>query len=230
MERDVPIVIRNAFVTTLAMTIGCTSAAIAQNSCANVVTLGTYDQSGLTETPDYGLINAVGTFRIEGEKDESKQPMFNLAILSCEKGTDYAGKERLVCKVTQAAVIASSEKPNTNVPNCDLDLVVYTYVMKEMQGNVLTGMEQSSSGGCYDSMLTINRDTKRVYRSFTRAKHADEYDKIMPKGCGSGSAPLQVLMNCTNWAKFRHALGDAQKQTETPSRYCDFSSASDKLK
>jgi hypothetical protein len=46
------------------------------NSCANLDVIGTFDESGLHES-EYG-ISAVGTFRIAGEADESRQPMFNL--------------------------------------------------------------------------------------------------------------------------------------------------------
>ena len=56
---------------------GYTSAAWA-NSCSNVDAFSSYDRSGLNES-EYG-ISAVGTFRIAGEEDESKQPNFNLAF------------------------------------------------------------------------------------------------------------------------------------------------------
>jgi hypothetical protein len=65
----------------------CTAlgAVLAQNSCANVDVIGTFDESGLRES-EYGIY-AAGTFRIEGEGDEKKQPMFNLAMINCEKAT-----------------------------------------------------------------------------------------------------------------------------------------------
>ena len=80
-------------------------------------------------------------------------------------------------------------------------------------------MEPDSSA-CYNSILTIDRNTKRVYRSFTRTKDADNYDRIKPGTCGT-STRTQVLMNCTAWPKIR-------KKGQTPPRYCDFSGSSDK--
>lgn len=62
---------RHAFASLLGV-LGYASAAFA-NSCSNVVTLGTYDRSGLIES-EYG-ISAVGTFRIADEEDENKQPV-----------------------------------------------------------------------------------------------------------------------------------------------------------
>jgi hypothetical protein len=70
------VIIRNAFIGCLLGMFGFASAANAANSCSNVDTFSSYDRSGLDEST-YG-INAVGTFRIAGEADESKQPMFNL--------------------------------------------------------------------------------------------------------------------------------------------------------
>src|SRR6185437_5934944 len=52
------------------------------NSCSNVDAFSSYDQSGLQES-SYG-ISAVGTFRIAGEENEHKQPMFNLAKVDCK--------------------------------------------------------------------------------------------------------------------------------------------------
>src|SRR5262245_29288391 len=46
-------------------------------------------------------VHAVGTFRIQDEADESKQPMFNLSHVNCQKKADYAGKETLECTVSQ---------------------------------------------------------------------------------------------------------------------------------
>jgi hypothetical protein len=60
-------------------------------------------------------------------------------------------------------------------------------------------------------MLTIDRNTKRVYLSFTRTKYADNFDRIKPGTCGQPSR-TQVLMNCTYWAKSR-------QNASTPSRY-----------
>src|SRR5262249_49011555 len=120
----------------------------------------------------------------------------------------------------QAMVWAKSDKPNTDEPNCSLDLNSSAYSMKELQKGVLTGIETSSSA-CYNTMLTIDRNTKRVYLSFTRTKEADNLNKISPGACGGSLPRTQVLMNCTGWARIR-------KQMQPPPRYCDFSSSRDK--
>src|SRR5882757_4057084 len=98
-------------------------------------------------------------FRIQNEADESKQPYFNLATINCEKQIDFAGKPSLECKVIKAVVWANSEKPNADKPNCTLDLDSSTYSMKELQRGILAGADDSTS--CYQSMLTIDRNTKR---------------------------------------------------------------------
>ena len=186
------------------------------NSCANVNTFGSFDESGLREN-EYG-INAAGTFRIAEEGDESKQPMFNLAMVDCEKQSDDTGKVSLECKVTKAVVWAHPDKPDPDNPNCSLDLDVSIYSMKELQKGVLAGM--GASGACYNAILTIDRNAKRVYMSFTRTKEADNFDKIKLGTCGAPPR-TEVLMNCTGWARLR-------KEGRTPPRYCDFSSSSDK--
>ena len=207
--------IRDAFIASLLGIFGCTSMACA-NSCSNVDVMGSFDESGLREN-EYGIYTA-GTFRIAGEEDESKQPMFNLATINCEKQSDGM-RGGLECKVMQAVVWAKSGKPDADNPNCSLDLNSSTYSMKELQRGVLTGMEDSSSL-CFNSMLTIDRNTKRVYLSFTKTASADKYDNTRPGTCGK-LPPTEVLMNCTGWPRMR-------KQGQTPPRYCDFSSSSDK--
>jgi hypothetical protein len=128
----------------------------------------------------------------------------------------------LECKVTQAVASAQGGQPNTDNPNCLLDLDVSEYSMKELQLGILTGMESSIAGstGCFHTMLTIDRNAKRVFMSFTRTQYADKYDKIRPDTCGMPPR-TQVLMNCTAWPRIR-------KKGATPPRYCDFSSAEDK--
>ena len=207
--------IRDAFIASLLGIFGYTSMACA-NSCENVDVMGSFDESGLRES-DFGIY-AAGTFRIAGEGDESKQPMFNLATINCEKQLDDVGKANLECKVTKAVVWAQSGKPDTDKPNCSLDLDASVYTMKELQKGVLAGIETSS--GCYNTTLTIDRNTKRVYQSFMRTKEADNYDRISPGTCGV-QPRTQVLMNCTSWPRSR-------KQGQTPPRYCDFSGSSDK--
>ena len=213
--RSAAMFIRDAFIASLLGIFGYASTACA-NSCANVSVIGTFDESGLQES-EFGIY-AARTFRIAGEGDEGKQPMFNLATVNCEKQSDDMGRVSLECKVTKAVVWATSDKPDPDNPNCSLDLDSSAYSMKELQKGVLTGMDSSTS--CYNSILTIDRNTKRVYMSFTRTKYADNYDKIKPGTCGA-LPRTQVLMNCTGWPRTR-------KQGRTPPRYCDFSSSSDK--
>jgi hypothetical protein len=149
--------IRDAFIASLIGIFGYTSMACA-NSCANVDTFGSFDESGLRES-EFG-ISAVGTFRIAEEGDESEQPLFNLAMVDCEKQPDGTGKVSLECRVTKAVVWAHPDKPDADNPNCSLDLDVSTYSMKELQKGVLAGM--GASGACYSAILTIDRTAKRV--------------------------------------------------------------------
>jgi hypothetical protein len=208
--------IRNAIIASLLGVFGYASAANA-NSCSNVDSFSSYDESGLRES-EFG-ISATGTFRIENEADEGKQPMFNLAMVNCEKQTDDMGKATgLECKVIKAVVWASEGKPDTDKPNCSLDLDSSSFPMKQLQKGILAGVEEGSTS-CFDTMLTIDKNTKRVYLSFTRTKYADNYDKIKPGTCGVPHR-TEVLMNCTSWARSRKGAG--------PPRYCDFSSSSDK--
>ncbi len=178
------------------------------NSCANVDVIGTYDESGLRESR-YGIF-AAGTFRIAGEENEEKQPMFNLTTVNCKPD---AGGSNFECEVQRAVVYASAAKPDPDSPNCSLDLDVSTYSMKQIGSGVLTGMVVNSSA-CYNSILTVDRNTKRVYMSFTQTRSAGKYDKI----CGVGPPPTEVLMNCTSWPRIR-------KGGKTQGRYCDFSGA-----
>jgi len=203
----------------IAMVVGAAFASAAYaNSCSNVVTLGSYDRSGLIES-QYG-ISAVGTFRIAEEEDEAKQPNFNLAFIDCEKQFDDAGKASLECKVTEAVLQADKGKPDTDDPNCTLDLITSEYPMKELQKGILVGMEQFASAICFNTTLTIDTNTKRVYLSFTRTKDADKADKTFPGICRLPRT--QVLMNCTGWPRIR-------KGGQAPPRFCDFSSSSDKV-
>jgi hypothetical protein len=207
--------IQGALIGSLLGIFGLASAVYA-NSCSNVDTMGSFDESGLRES-DFGIY-AAGTFRIADEADESKQPMFNLATVNCEKQTDETGRAiGFDCKIAKAVVWASKGGPNADSPNCSLDLDSSSYSMKQLQKGILTGFEESTS--CFNSMLTIDRNAKRVYLSFTRTKSADNYDKIKPGTCGA-LPRTEVLMNCTSWARSRKGGG--------PSRYCDFSSSSDK--
>jgi hypothetical protein len=121
--------LRDALIASLVGLVGYASEA-SSNSCSNVDALSSYDQSGLRES-DFG-ISAVGTFRIEGEADETKQPLFNLTIVNCENKVDDAGRLSALekCKVTKAVMWPESEKPDPDKPNCSLDLDLSDYSMK----------------------------------------------------------------------------------------------------
>jgi hypothetical protein len=180
--------------------------------------MGTYDRSGVEE---YGAgIVAVGTFRIEEEKDENKQPDFNLVTIDCNSvpGSNKTKSEIFVCTMTQASVRANSEQPNADKPNCTLDLDITEYQLKEASPGVLSG--SASSGICYDSYLIINRNSKRVYLNFTKTKDAYK-DDAKKLGICQSTPRTEALMNCTPWAALR-------KNIQITSRYCDFSSAGDK--
>jgi hypothetical protein len=216
-EREQSLVRITVIAIALAIISGIMPASAASlNSCANLDIIGTYDRSGLQES-DLG-ISAVGTFRIQNQPDENSQPNFNLTMVNCEKQTDENGRQSLTCKIVQAVTWAKEEKPNTDNPNCSLDLDMTDYTMHQLQKGVLVGAEDSTN--CFQSMLTIDQNTKRVYLSFTRTKYADNFDRIKPGTCGQPPG-TQVLMNCTYWAKSR-------KNASTPSRYCDFSGVGDK--
>jgi len=161
----------------------------------------------------------VGTFRIQNEPDESRQPNFNFTTLNCEKQIDENGRATgMTCKMVQAITWANNAEPNTAEPNCSLDLDSSEYSMKQLQKGVLVARPTKTT--CWNTMLTVDTNTKRVYLSFTRSKAADKYDKIRPGTCGN-LPRTEVLMNCTAWPRMRH-------QGSTPARYCDFSSSSDK--
>ncbi|MGY3583069.1 hypothetical protein ACVIGB_007867 [Bradyrhizobium sp. USDA 4341] len=187
----------------------------AANSCANLDIIGTFDRSGLQES-EFG-ISAVGSFRIQNEPDENKQPNFNVTMINCAQQTDENGKSSLTCKVIQAVTWARNEKPNADSPNCSLDVDTSEYSMKQLQKGVLVGADDST--GCFNTMLTIDRNTKRVYLTFTRTKYADNFDKIKSGIC-EHLPPTQVLMNCTAYPRMR--------KQGAPPRYCDFSGSGDK--
>ena len=188
------------------------------NSCSNIDIFGTYDRSGIEEYGD--RINAVGTFRIEEEKDESKQPDFNLVTINCNSlpANFQTNSATFMCTMTQASVGATSDQPNTDTPNCTLDLDVTEYQLKEVSQGVLSG-SAGSGLSCYDLYLIINRNSKRVYLNFTKTKEAYK-DNVKKLGLCQSTPRTEVLMNCTPWASLRNI--------HTASRYCDFSGASDK--
>lgn len=183
------------------------------NSCSNLYIHGSFDQNKIEENDFF--IHAVGTFRIEGEKDEKLQSGFNLSIIDCDKTQHEHGKNNIVCKLTKAISMARSEPPNSEKPNCALDLQIIDYQMKEIAPKILTGTVEN--GLCYNSFLTIDRNANRVNMSYTKTKSADN----VQDGLCSDTPRTEVLMNCTAWPSIR-------KKDQSLSRYCDFSSSDGK--
>lgn len=94
--------------------------------------------------------------------------------------------------------------------------------MKELAQGILTGVPAgvAASTSCFNTMITIDRNAKRVYLPFTKTQYADGYNKTMPGICGK-VPQTEVLMNCTSWPRIR-------KGGQAPPRYCDFSNSGDK--
>ena len=207
--------IRSALIGLAAGTLACASAAHSANSCSNIDSFSSYDQRPLRED---GL-GGVGSFRIAGETDENRQPNFNLAFVDCEQQTDNVGKQTgLNCKITEAVTWANDAKPDGDKANCSLDLDTHSFSMKQLSKGVLTGIEEGT--GCFNMLLTIDKNAKRVYLSFTRTRYADNFDKIKSVTCNA-QPRTQVLMNCTSWARLRNPGAGA-------GRYCDFGGVGDK--
>jgi hypothetical protein len=131
-------IIRDTFIGVLLGMFGYLSVACAANSCANLDTFGSYDQHPSREN-SFG-IGGVGTFRIEGEADENKQPNFNLAFIDCDTQNDDMGRAKgLECKLKQVVTWATNAKPDPDSPNCSIDLDTASYSMKELQKGILVG-------------------------------------------------------------------------------------------
>jgi hypothetical protein len=81
--------IMHAFIVSLLAILGHADFALA-NSCSNVDVIGTYGESGIRDNEF--KISAVGTFRIAEESDESKQPMFNLTRIDCQKDEKWKSR------------------------------------------------------------------------------------------------------------------------------------------
>ena len=195
--------IRHVFIASSLAIFGYASAAYAQlNACSNV-NVGALFRFGET---DIG-IHAIGTFRIEDEKDEDKQPGFNVAHVDCEKHPNFE------CEITTAVLSAVPGEPNIG-RICLLDVDSSKYSMHEVQRGVYEGTEHESRI-CFNTVLTLDTNAKRVYKSFTIAVYADD-------SAASGTCPApprtEVLMNCNRFADIRtHAR-------PTLGRLCDFSS------
>jgi hypothetical protein len=183
------------------------------NSCSNVTTLFSYyfiDK--LSE--GYGF-RGRGTFRIPGETDEAKQPAYNLVELGCSLKEDTT---ELECRLTEATVNASPDAPDASSPKCYLDIAISTFDMKEISRGILVGVaDGGGSTGCFNTTLTINRNTKLVSISFERTQYADNYDRIKEDTCGRTPPRTQMLMNCTAW------VPHYTNKTPAPGeRICDF--------
>jgi len=199
-----------------------TDFSVASNSCSNIKTFGLADQSGIIDN-EYGIY-AIGTFRIDGEQDEHKQPMFNYSNISCENNNNNS--DIIYCTLTKASVSSEDAQPNAEMPNCDLDLDISSFVLKKITNKIYSGTDAMAGGietTCYNTMLTIDKNSNKVFLNFIRTKYADTIEKTMPHMCNPQTT--QVLMNCTYWAKFR-----ASRKTDKPlpTRYCDFSGSGDK--
>jgi hypothetical protein len=197
--RSAVMFIRHAFITSLLAIFGYASVVCAQvNTCSNV-SLGGYT-AGLAEN-QFGVV-ARGTFRIEGEEDEDEQPEFNVTEVTCNK--QPIGVE---CKVTSAYLFAGEGAPPSLDYPCLLDLKTEEFSMQELRNGDLKG--EASTNLCFNTILTIDRDTKRAYKSFTKAINASGDCGMIPR--------TQVLMNCTRSPR-------NPEQFQRGVRHCDFSS------
>ena len=200
----------------------------AENSCLNVIS-DSLEDSATVRAITNRLIEAIGTFRIEGELNENKQPDFNLTHIECRKQDGISNDQDMLCILNSAIVEAKSERPNYQKPNCSLNLIDSTYSMKQLTSGVYLGIEENF-GKCFDTMLTIDLNLKRVSRSFRKNVSTDQINKtastLFPNICKL--PPSQTLMNCTAWAKLRqHSAADAPVSS---ARYCDFTDAADKIR
>jgi hypothetical protein len=183
------------------------------NSCSNVTT--TFSYYFIDKLSDGYGFRGRGTFRIPGETNEANQPMYNLVELGCSRKEDTG---ELECRLTEAIVSASPGAPDASSPTCFLDIDISTFDMKEISRGILVGVaDGGGSTSCFNTTLTINRNTKRISLSFERTQYADNYDRIKEGTCGQTPPRTQMLMNCTGWvAHYTH-------KTPAPGeRICDF--------
>lgn len=185
------------------------------NSCSNVTTNFSYYFTDRLSEPNFRGFRGRGTFRIPGETDEAKQPMYNLVELGCH---DKEDTRELECTLTEATVSASAGSPDASSPSCVLDIDISTFEMKELSRGVFVGVAHGgSSTSCFNTTLTINRNTKRVSLSFERTQYADNYDRIRAGTCGQTPPRTQMLMNCTAWVPHY-----TYKRPAPGERICDF--------
>jgi hypothetical protein len=185
------------------------------NSCSNVSIHGSHDQKGIIYVGVFGL-RAVGTFRIQNELDESKQPMFNINEVSCA----FEEENKLKCKIMTASVWAAEGSPNTEWPNCMLDLNSEEYEMQLVNGQYLVGANEQATGWCLLPTLTIDLTSRRISKSFSFSSFGNQAnsgksESEMKLACGE-LPRTHVLMNCTPYAQMR------QKVNATSQRICDF--------
>ena len=96
-------------------------------------------------------------------------------------------KKELECRLTEAFVGNSTDS------TCSLDMQTLSFGMKEIGGGVFVGA--SVRGDCFNTILTINRNSKRVSLSFERSRSADSFERIRKGMCGIVPR-TQMLMNC----------------------------------
>ena len=128
--------------------------------------IGTFDQSGLREN-EFGIY-AVGTFRIAGEEDESKQPMFNLASINCEKQPDDMGKVSLNVKLRRL-LYGLNQVSRTQTIQIVRSISTFNISMKELQKGVLTGIETSAY-----CLLQHDTDNRSKYEKGISVVHENE--------------------------------------------------------
>ena len=84
------------------------------NSCSNVTTNFSYYFTDRLSERKFRGFRGRGTFRIPGETDEAKQPMYNLVELGCH---DKEDTRELECTLTEATVSASPGSPSHAMPH-----------------------------------------------------------------------------------------------------------------
>ncbi len=179
------------------------------NSCSNVTAVFSY--FFVDKLSEGRGLAARGTFQLPGEPNEAKQPPYNLSELHCNRMGE-AGE--LECRLTEAVVGA-------HVQECSLDMQFLTFDMKEISNGILVGGAPAGSGRlglskCFNPILTVNRNTKRVSLSFERSQYPDD-DSLLKGGMCASIPTTQILMNCGS------LVPAYTKKTPAPGeRICDF--------
>jgi hypothetical protein len=127
-----------------------------ENSCANVVSDSSMDDPPLKTFDNMdGYIRGIGTFRIEGEADEGKQPMFNVNRMDCSKEYDEERNVKFNCNITSVIADAESKEPDSKIANCQVNIDSALFLMKEVREGVFVG-SQEGVGQCFDTLLTVD--------------------------------------------------------------------------